>query len=123
MKGDPLRRSASMTALMALLVVLSARAAPPAKEAPPPPTKVESLFVRVAPNGDQQGRSKGQTRAVVLIHGLNLWSGKSEKNGKLVLRTWQEPKSDIVKRFAEHADVYSLAYSQTAPVEKIHEGV
>src|SRR4051812_41084796 len=121
MNGDPMARSARMSALMALLVVLTAEAAPPVSEAPSAKVesvKVESIFARVAPSNDKPGRSSGQARAVVLIHGLNLFSGKQEKTGKLVLRTWQEPGSYIVKRFAEHADVYSFAYSQSGPVEK-----
>ena len=79
-------------------------------------------FARVAPTGDKPGRSKDQTRAVVLIHGLNLFSGRQERIGKVALRVWQEPGSDLVKELARDADVYALAYTQTAPVEKIYEG-
>src|SRR5262249_21391166 len=77
---------------------------------------------RVAPAGDKPGRSRGQTRAVVLLHGLNLFTGRQERIGKLTLRAWQEPGSLLVKELASHADVYSLAYTQTAPVERIYEG-
>src|SRR4051812_30752721 len=113
MKGDFRRRNA-MTALLALMISL------PAEPAPAPPVKVDVMFTRVAPAGDKEGRSRDQTRAVVLIHGLSLLPILKDK--KLGLRTWQQSDSVLVKQLAPHADVYAFAYSQSTSVDQIHEG-
>src|SRR6476661_1396844 len=103
-----------MTALLALMLSL------PAEPAPAPVVKVDFMFTRVAPAGDKEGRSKDQTRAVVLIHGLSLLPILKDK--KLALRTWQQSGSVLVKQLAPHADVYAFAYSQTTAVDQIPEG-
>jgi pimeloyl-ACP methyl ester carboxylesterase len=103
-----------MTALLALMLSL------PAGPAPAPAVKVDVVFTRVAPAGDKEGRSKDQTRAVVLIHGLSLLP--ILKDRKLGLRTWQQSDSVLVKQLAPHADVYAFAYSQTTAVDQIPEG-
>jgi pimeloyl-ACP methyl ester carboxylesterase len=106
-----------MTVLLALMLSL------PAEPAPVSVVKVDVVFARVAPAGDRPGRSKDQTRAVVLIHGLSLLPIlKDKNNGKLALRTWQQTDSVLVKQLAPHADVYGFAYTQSTAVEKIHEG-
>lgn len=101
---------------LALLLCLTA--APPALE---PAAKVDSLFTRVHPEDDKEGRSPGQTRAIVLIHGLNLFTGGKEKANKAALRVWQQPRSYLVKELSDDGDVYSFAYAQAVPVEKVHE--
>jgi pimeloyl-ACP methyl ester carboxylesterase len=110
-----------MTPLMAVLTALSATAAPPVEEAKP--FQVEYTFARVAPANDKRGRSRGQARAIILIHGLNLFAKNEERYSGIPLRSWQEPGSALVRRLADDADVYSLAYAQSAAVEKIHAGV
>src|SRR5262245_25907572 len=114
MKGD-FRRRAAMTAFLALMLSLPA-------PAPAPAAKVDILFTRVAPAGDKAVRSKDQTRAVILIHGLSLWPILRDRTKtKLTLRTWQQADSVLVKQLTPHADVYAFAYSQSTSVEKIHE--
>lgn len=88
-----------------------------------PEVKVDGLFTKVAPNPKTPGRSKDQSRAVVLIHGLGLYPLNTEKVSKADLRTWQRTDSGIVTELAKHADVYALAYGQTVAVEKVHEKV
>jgi pimeloyl-ACP methyl ester carboxylesterase len=85
-----------------------------------PTAKVEYLFAKVAPT-NTPGRSKGQERAIVLIHGLGLFPLNKDKVITPALRTWQKSESILVKELAKQADVYALAYSQTAAVEKVHE--
>src|SRR3954471_2855744 len=104
MKGD-VRRRTTMTTLLALMLSL------PAEPALAPVVKVDVVFTRVAPTGELKGRSKDQTRAVVLIHGLSLLPILKDRTSKLSLRTWQQPDSVLVKQLAPHADVYAFAYS------------
>lgn len=83
---------------------------------------VENAFVKVGPNARVPGRSKDQTRAVVLIHGLKLHVIVPEKLGKPELRVWQQSDSIMVKELSKHADVFAFAYTQSAAVEEIAEG-
>jgi pimeloyl-ACP methyl ester carboxylesterase len=82
---------------------------------------VEVRFEQVFPAGPN-GRmepSPGQTRAVVLIHGLRI----HPINGGLAKRAefhgWQEHKSAIVTSLGKSVDVFALAYSQNADLETI----
>ncbi|MFQ3591872.1 MAG: alpha/beta fold hydrolase [Gemmataceae bacterium] len=88
----------------------------PAAEPP-----LESLFVKAGPNPFVVGRTPGQTRAIVLIHGLSLHLFSREKIVQARPRTWQAATSPLVHRLAREGDVYAFAYSQTAPVERIAE--
>jgi hypothetical protein len=97
--------------LTLLLALLTAQAVPP--------KTVEVLFVKVGPNARVVGRSAGQQRAVVLIHGLVLHPIAKDKATKAELRSWQHQDSNLVKEVSRHADVYSLAYGQTAACEHI----
>lgn len=78
-----------------------------------------TLFVKVGPNALVPGRSVGQERAVVLIHGLGLHPFSKEKVTRAALRTWQQSTSPLVHALARSADVYAFAYAQTLPVEKV----
>src|SRR5262249_24863495 len=73
----------------------------PADQAP----KAESVFAKVGPNARVPGRTKDETRAVVLIHGLSLHVLTPEKLGKPELRVWQKSDSILVKELSRHADV------------------
>jgi pimeloyl-ACP methyl ester carboxylesterase len=97
-----------------LLAFLTAQTFGPAKS-------VELLFVKVGPNARVLGRSAGQERAVVLIHGLALHPIAKEKIAMAELRSWQQQDSTLVKEISRHADVYALAYGQTAACERIAE--
>src|SRR5438105_12476829 len=104
-----------MTALLLAVLSLPAAAAPVAK--------VDTVFEKVGPGKPAPGRSPGQTRAVILIHGLGLHLWHKDRVSRAALRTWQRPDSLLVKELVRHADVYALAYGQVVAVEKVHEAV
>jgi pimeloyl-ACP methyl ester carboxylesterase len=87
----------------------------------PDPAAVEALFVKVGPNPRTPGRSPGQARAVVLIHGLSLALLSKDKIVKPHLRRWQVADCLLVKALARDADVYAFAYGQTVPCDRISE--
>ncbi|MBI3822697.1 MAG: alpha/beta hydrolase [Planctomycetes bacterium] len=63
-------------------------------------------------------RSKDQSRAIILLPGLDLRDdGASAATPRFV--DWQGSTSTLVKCLSHHADVFSIAYAQTAPVEEI----
>lgn len=94
---------------------------PPAMSAPA--AKVQTLFVKVGPMPGVSGRSPGQGRAVVLVHGLGLHMISSEKSVKAYLRSWQQSDHPLVRRLAQDSDVYALAYGQNLPVGEIVSSV
>lgn len=65
-------------------------------------------------------RSEGQERAIILIHGFRVRLLRDEDDLP-TLRGWQEPDSKLVRELGKHADVYSFAYGQTMPVDRIAE--
>jgi pimeloyl-ACP methyl ester carboxylesterase len=87
--------------------------------APPEAAKVETKFEKVAPA--KAGRTPGQVRAVVLIHGLSVAPLSKERATHAYMRNWQQPDSLLVKELVRSADVYALAYGQTTSVDKIPE--
>jgi hypothetical protein len=96
----------------------------PAGSAEVPAGPVESRLKQVAPLPPDSltlERSPGQERAVVLIHGLNVHLVRKSLVDHPSYRCWQEPDSRVVRHLAPLADVFSLAYSQNAPVEQISE--
>jgi pimeloyl-ACP methyl ester carboxylesterase len=90
--------------------------------APAPATgAVEILFVKVAPSARVPGRSPGQARAVVLIHGLSLALLSKEKATRPHLRRWQVADCLLVKTLARDADVYAFAYGQTVACDHVSD--
>jgi pimeloyl-ACP methyl ester carboxylesterase len=82
---------------------------------------VQTLFAKVGPNPLIVGRTAGQTRAVVLLHGLSLHLLSREKIVQARLRTWQMPSSALVQALGKQADVFAFAYGQTVAVERLTE--
>lgn len=82
---------------------------------------LKSIFVKSGPNPFVVGRSEGQQRAIVLIHGLGLHPLARDKVTQAIPRSWQQPTSPLVLSLSKLADVYIFAYSQTVPVEKVAE--
>jgi pimeloyl-ACP methyl ester carboxylesterase len=83
---------------------------------------VEIEFVQVAPqlrSPAEWRRGLGERRAVVLIQGLMPHPFSKENVSKPSLRDWQKPASPLVRRLADDADVYSVAYGQTVAVDEI----
>lgn len=97
----------------------AATSAPAAREFGVP---VATKFVEVRPTPSEVAsfqRSRGQTRAVVLIHGLYLHPFSNEHVNKPAFRDWQKPGSPMVETLAKDADVYAFAYSQNLAVDAI----
>jgi pimeloyl-ACP methyl ester carboxylesterase len=80
---------------------------------------VDAKFVQVAPGPQAAApsvRSRGQDRAVVLIHG---YSPQPSHRAKATFHSYQHPGSPLVKSLAQVADVYAFAYAQTVAVDEI----
>jgi pimeloyl-ACP methyl ester carboxylesterase len=97
------------------------------------PEVVQSRMVQVAPvkpaptsragsskPGKTFTRSKGQERAVVLIHGFRLYF-RDEDIVRPHFHGWQMPGSVLVKDLAREADVFAFSYGQNASVADIVE--
>jgi pimeloyl-ACP methyl ester carboxylesterase len=83
---------------------------------------VETQFVQVAPAVPEAMapvRTRGQARAIVLIHGM--WVNLIKKDGitRAVIRTWQKPGSPLVSRLSREGDVFAFAYSQNRPADEL----
>jgi hypothetical protein len=82
----------------------------------------ETLFVQVAPvlkEPTRFERSVEQTRAVVLISGLEVHVFNDNLVPKARLRTWQQNDSPMVKALAFEADVFSFSYGQNVAVDEV----
>ena len=106
-----------MNLTLLLFAALSLTATPTAV-APP---VLDVRFVQahpVPPDPARFERSRGQTRAVVLIHGLRLRLVR-EKVERADFSGWQKPGSKVVQALAADADVFAFAYSQNVPVDAV----
>jgi hypothetical protein len=64
-------------------------------------------------------RSKDQTRAVVLLHGLRAHLFSEGSVATPSFHDWQRNPSQLVQMLAKDADVYAFAYGQNVPVNEI----
>jgi pimeloyl-ACP methyl ester carboxylesterase len=83
---------------------------------------VDSRFIQVHPLPPDEIsliRSSGQTRAVILIHGLQIHPVSSLEVLKANFRSWQKAHSQFVEALALETDVYAFAYSENVPLERI----
>jgi pimeloyl-ACP methyl ester carboxylesterase len=86
------------------------------------PPQVETRFEQVQPvlkPATALERSPGQTRAIVLIHGLRVYPLHRSKVVKPRFHSWQEPGSSMVKALGKQGDVFAFAYGQNASMEEI----
>lgn len=86
------------------------------------PAAVEVQFAQVAPerpDASYWSRSREQTRAVVLIHGLHAHFLSETHVFRPARSPWQEPASPLVQTLAKDADVYAFSYGQNVAVEHI----
>jgi len=84
--------------------------------------RVDSRFIQVHPlPSDESGlkRSAEQTRAVVLIHGLQVHPISNLQVNKAAFKSWQKPHSFLVDALAAEADVFAFAYSENGTPEEI----
>jgi pimeloyl-ACP methyl ester carboxylesterase len=101
----------------ALVPTLLLAAFLPAQPAPAVQTRL--VAVAPAPAAHPFTRSPGQTRAVILLHGLHPHPFSSERVRLPLFASWQVADSPLVRRLAPHADVFALAYGQNAPVDDV----
>ena len=96
----------------------------PPLRAPAPP-RVPSWFEPVLPEplpGQGSARTRGQWRAVVLIHGLHLHPFSKENVARPLMRDWQRPRSKMARELVKYADVYAFAYAQEVGVDEVVGG-
>lgn len=86
-----------------------------------PGPDIDFVQVAPAPRPETIGfvRTANQRRAVILLHGLILHPISKENVAKARLDGWQRPDTVAVKKFAEFADVYALAYAQDVALEQV----
>ncbi len=84
---------------------------------------IETQFVQVAPDRPQRRwwSTPGQTRAVVLIHGLYVHPFSKTNVTRAHLHSWQTPNCLLVKRLAADADVFAFSYAQTVSADEVAE--
>src|SRR5439155_3736271 len=63
-------------------------------------------------------RSKGQSRAVVLLHGLDLRDDGGDP-AKPRFADWQGSTSSLVKKVSKHADIFAISYAQNTAIEEV----
>jgi pimeloyl-ACP methyl ester carboxylesterase len=83
---------------------------------------IETRFVQVAPpiqEGAAFTRSPGQTRAVILIRGLQVHPFSDSQVRRATFPSWEQPGSALVHRLAPDADVFAFTYGQAIPVENV----
>ncbi len=82
--------------------------------------KIESRLEQVGPvpPNTEMTRSKGQGRAVILVHGF-IFHFREASVSRAAFREWQKPGSVLVKALQKEADVYSFAYTQNASLDEI----
>jgi pimeloyl-ACP methyl ester carboxylesterase len=89
------------------------------------PPQVESKFEQVLPEpplGKLFGRTDGQGRAIVLLHGLHLHPFSKENVTRPLMRDWQSANSRLVKELVLRGDVFAFAYAQNVAVDAIATG-
>ncbi len=88
------------------------------------PSQLETKFLQVAPvpgTTSTLERSAGQTRAVVLVHGLRMRDLLTNHLNKADFEGWQQPQSTLVQTLKKDADVFGFAYSENLAVDRIAE--
>lgn len=85
------------------------------------PTAVWQLApeVKLPADGDPAEIQATKTRAVLLIHGLQLHPLRPDRAAKPAPHEWQSAKSELVKALAADADVFGFGYAQTVPVDAV----
>jgi hypothetical protein len=105
-----------MTPSLSVLTVLLA--------APAPAEELPTKLWRVAPDAGAAAWSAAaaagtKARAVVLVPGLHVHPLRPDRVAVPDLRTWEEPKSELVKALARDSDVFAFGYAQTVAVDEV----
>src|SRR4051812_38634581 len=88
------------------------------------PEPIETKLIQVHPvpaDGTVLERSKGQDRAVLLVHGLRLNPLAGAKVHQAHFHEWQKPGSVFVKALGKDADVFAFSYGQSVPLSEVSE--
>jgi pimeloyl-ACP methyl ester carboxylesterase len=84
---------------------------------------VETKFAQVAPpavlSATIPARTPGQSRAVILLHGLHLHPINDAGAWHAELSHWEEPTSPLVKALGRDADVFAFGYAQNEAVDVV----
>ncbi len=82
---------------------------------------IETQFVRVAPVKQEQHwwNAPAKTRAVVLIHGLQVHPFSKTNVLRPHLHSWQKADCLLVKKLAADSDVFAFAYGQTVSADEV----
>jgi pimeloyl-ACP methyl ester carboxylesterase len=86
------------------------------------PPALETRFIQVYPattSAETLVKSEGQTRAVILIHGLRPHTFRTSRVAQADFQTWQAANSDLVRALGAAADVFAFAYGQNVCLEDI----
>src|SRR5262245_43551463 len=83
--------------------------------------QIDAQMFQVGPPHPEETywRTPGQTRAVILIHGLRIHPISEARAAKPELSHWEKPDATIVKALSKHADVFAFCYGQNAPLDDI----
>lgn len=83
---------------------------------------IETQFVQVAPvKPERRWWTPTRSRAVVLIHGLQIHPFSKTNVTRPHLHSWQKPGCLLVKHLAAEADVFAFSYGQTVSADDIAE--
>ena len=88
------------------------------------PDAIETRFVQVHPFPQDTAvmeRTKGQERAVLLVHGLRLNPLAGAKVGQVHFHEWQKPNSPFVRALSRQADVFAFSYGQSTSLEEVSQ--
>lgn len=86
--------------------------------------QLKTDFAQVAPSPADKSKIErwdGQTRAIVLIHGIRIHPFSADKVERADFHGWQDEGSTLVKALAKEGDIFAFAYSQNVAVDDVAE--
>jgi pimeloyl-ACP methyl ester carboxylesterase len=86
------------------------------------PTSVDTKLVQLHPGPHEAApfeRTAGSSRAVVLIHGLQLHAVRGAQVRRASLQSWQRPDGELVRVLGRDSDVFGFAYAQNVSVDAV----
>lgn len=86
------------------------------------PTSIDTKLAQLYPDPHEAApfeRTTGKTRAVVLIHGLQLHAVRGGQVRRAGLQSWQASDSELVRVLGRDSDVFGFAYAQNVSVDAV----
>lgn len=99
--------------------LFSALSAVPAADTPAVRTRWRQVYPLDGEDLTRWARGRGQSRAVVLLHGLRYQMFSDAAVSSATFSTWQQPGSELVKELAKSSDVYVFAYGQNVTLDEV----